>query len=66
MDARTKIAKALRWLASKIQGRDHEWMALARGGAKVAAIKRHREIHESSLKQALDAVNAYIDGGSLQ
>ncbi len=40
--------------------KDKEWQSLADSGQKVAAIKRRRELYNSSLKEALDAVDAYI------
>lgn len=39
--------------------KDKEWQSLADTGQKVAAIKRHRQLYKSSLKEALDAVDAY-------
>jgi ribosomal protein L7/L12 len=41
------------------RAKDRQWQVLARQDLKVRAIKRHRELYGSSLKEALDAVQAY-------
>ena len=40
--------------------KDKQWQALADAGQKVAAIKRHRELYNSTIKDALEIVDAYI------
>jgi len=40
--------------------RDHVWKAKAAMGQKIEAIKLHRAIHGSTLKESLDAVEAYL------
>lgn len=43
-----------------IAGRDAKWHRLAKLGYKVEAIKEHRRVYGSSLRDALDAVEAYM------
>ena len=40
--------------------KERQWQSLADSGQKVAAIKCHRELYDSTLKDALDAVDAYV------
>lgn len=42
------------------RGKEKQWQSLADSGQKVAAIKRHRELYGSTLKDALNAVDAYV------
>lgn len=39
--------------------KDKQWQSLADTNQKVAAIQRYRKLYQSSLKEALDAVDAY-------
>lgn len=41
------------------QNKDAEWQAEADSGGNVLAVKKHRELYGSSLKEAVDAVKAY-------
>ena len=40
--------------------KDRQWQSFADSGQKITAIKVHRQLYQSSLKEALDAVDAYI------
>lgn len=52
------LSSLLQYLLGK-HAKDRQWQSLADTGQKVAAIKLHRQIYQSSLKEALDAVDAY-------
>lgn len=52
------FSSLLQHLFSK-HAKDRQWQSLADTGKKVAAIKLHRELYKSSLKEAHDAVCAY-------
>lgn len=41
--------------------KDKKWKQFADGSQKVAAIREHRIVYGSSLKEALDAVDAYLN-----
>ena len=59
---RQLIITFLEWLLKRAKGanKDREWQILAEGGAIVAAIKRHREIYGSGLKEAHEAVTKHM------
>jgi len=52
------LSSLLQYFFNK-NAKDKQWQSLADSGQKVAAIKRHRELYQSSLKEALDVVDAY-------
>lgn len=45
---------------------EEDVIRLARAGQKIAAIKLHREIHGTGLKESRDAVEALADGNPIQ
>ena len=52
------ISSTLQFFYGKY-AKDRQWQSLADNGQKIAAIKRHRELYKSTLKEAVDVVNAY-------